>query len=491
MPIAMGLETEFGVFSTGQESECDLIAKIIKWISTKVGGRILGHQAWIPNGARIYMDHGTKLEVAGPECSTVAELVAWEHALDQLVEEAVRNLGLSVIICKNNTDHRRSYGSHENYSTELSSVAGPEAELFRQALIPFLVTRHLFAGAGLISSNSHGYELSQRSRFLRRVVGDDTIYDRAIVCTRFEPHSTSKGRLHLVLGDSLQMQLGSFLRFGTTALVILMLESDGMIIDVPRIYHPLAAFRACSADIFCKTRICPTHTAIEVQRVYLRAAERFLSTRLAPSWAAQVVEKWGTVLDGLATDPMGVPLDAFIKYQVLEADLASRGLNFDTVSIWHQLFFDLIVPRLRNEVQVDNVDRIKANVHAALPDTSFNEVDKFLKSRGIRWEELKEIWETMNAILRTEYGYSLIDRTSSLAVPFESQTNQIVDEEDITFARQHPPQTTRARLRGEAIRQHRSGDLWVSWDKLEWRPTAHEHLIMNLDDPLQITSEWR
>ena len=183
------------------------------------------------NGARLYNDHGHP-EYATPECLSLRELVAHERAGERIVLECARahaeRLGVPVRIYKNNTDfHGMSYGSHESY---LFAREVP-FERLQTGLIPFLVTRQIYAGAGKVGieppeTGGALFQLSQRADFCAEEASVDTLYRRPILNTRDEPHADPRRhrRLHIICGDANLSPFALWLKVGATALVLSLLE---------------------------------------------------------------------------------------------------------------------------------------------------------------------------------------------------------------------------------------------------------------------------
>ena len=174
----------------------------------------------LPSGARLYNDHGHP-EFATPECTTLRSLLAHDRAgerwMQSLAEKRSRQLGgARVALYKNNTDfHGASYGTHESY---LTARAVPFDELLA-ALLPFFVTRQIFAGAGKVGAElapgvEVGFQLSQRADFFTTLASVDTLYNRPIVNTRDEPHADARAfrRLHVICGDANLCEVSTFLK---------------------------------------------------------------------------------------------------------------------------------------------------------------------------------------------------------------------------------------------------------------------------------------
>ncbi|MFN2518322.1 MAG: proteasome accessory factor PafA2 family protein, partial [Jatrophihabitantaceae bacterium] len=184
----------------------------------------------LPNGARLYVDHAHP-EYSSPEVTNPLDAVRWDKAGELVMLAAVRRVasmpgaGAPINIYKNNTDNKgASYGAHENY---LCSRDTPFAALVRH-LVPFFVTRQVMCGAGRVGlgqdGKTAGFQISQRADFFEVEVGLETTLKRPIVNTRDEPHADAQKyrRLHVIVGDANLAEVSTFLKLGTTALVLSM-----------------------------------------------------------------------------------------------------------------------------------------------------------------------------------------------------------------------------------------------------------------------------
>ena len=297
----------------------------------------------LPNGARYYVDHAHP-EYSTPECATARDLVihdkAGERILDRSLQE-VRHLlppGQRLAIYKNNTDGKgNSYGCHENYLVDRGT---PFARIVRD-LTPFFVTRQVFTGAGKVGAEGSrsqdaalGYQLSQRADFFEAEVGLETTLKRPIINTRDEPHADPEKyrRLHCIVGDANMSEVGTFLKVGTTSIVLKMIE-DEYLPDLS-LDSPVEALHDVSWDITCRApvrmrdgrRLGP----VDLQWEYLSHAKKYAEERDQTAENADVLQRWESVLAGLEEDPfsLGTELDWVAKYRLLEAYRARDGLEW-------------------------------------------------------------------------------------------------------------------------------------------------------------------
>ncbi|MCU1431497.1 MAG: protein of unknown function domain protein [Actinotalea sp.] len=274
----------------------------------------------LTNGARLYVDHAHP-EYSSPEVTNPLDAVRWDKAGERVMMAAVRSLGRNtampdVVLYKNNVDGKgASYGTHENYLVDRDV---PFADLVR-SLTPFLVTRQVFTGAGRVglgqTGQGTGFQLSQRADYIEAEVGLETTLRRPIVNTRDEPHAdrTRWRRLHLIIGDATLLEVATYLRMGTTSLVLWLIEAaatrPGLLEEITalRLADPVGAVRDVSRDLTLTARLPLADgrhlTALQIQGAYLAAVRAALGTDVDAATQA-VLDRWASVLDRLATDPM-------------------------------------------------------------------------------------------------------------------------------------------------------------------------------------------
>ncbi|MHB1988332.1 MAG: depupylase/deamidase Dop [Acidimicrobiales bacterium] len=296
--------------------------------------------AVLTNGARYYVDHAHP-EYSTPECSDPMQLVCHDKAGELILArsmEAARHLlgpGEEIVVYKNNSDGKgNSYGCHENY---LVDRALPFTRIVKR-LTPHFVSRQVFTGAGKVgqensdTSSPVHFQLSQRADFFEEEVGLETTLKRPIINTRDEPHADPQKyrRLHVIVGDANLAEVATFLKVGTTAIVLAMAEDE---FDAGRdltLANPVAAIRAISHDPDLQARVeldsGEQMTAVELQWELFGLARKYVEERGVDFLGDQevgklVLERWERVLSGLETDPMSLSsqLDWVAKRRLVEA----------------------------------------------------------------------------------------------------------------------------------------------------------------------------
>ena len=328
-----GLENEYGLTCTLNGQRRLSPDNVARYLFEKVIPGARNANVFLENGARLYLDTGFHPEYATPECDDVAELVIHDKAGERIVEDLLhqaekrlREDGISgnILLFKNNTDSAgNSYGCHENYlvSRDVSF------QRLAEALIPFFVTRQIFAGAGKVLQTPRGFHycLSQRAQHICQEISGATTSSRSIINTRDEPHADAERyrRLHVIVGDSNMSEVATYLKIGTTALVLDMIE-DGFFDRDYSLQSPVQAIRDISHDPTLKEAIKLKDgraiTALQMQMDYLEHAIRYADAVGADAVTKDVITRWTDVLVKLGEDPMQLSreLDWVIKRQLIE-----------------------------------------------------------------------------------------------------------------------------------------------------------------------------
>ncbi|GGP49219.1 MULTISPECIES: Pup--protein ligase [Streptomyces] len=428
-----GLENEYGVTCTFRGQRRLSPDEVARYLFRRVVSWGRSSNVFLRNGARLYLDVGSHPEYATPECDNVTELVthdkAGERILEGLLVDAERRLheeGIAgdVYLFKNNTDSAgNSYGCHENY------LVARHGEFSRLAdiLIPFLVTRQLLCGAGKVLQTPRGavYCVSQRAEHIWEGVSSATTRSRPIINTRDEPHADAERyrRLHVIVGDSNMSETTMLLKVGATDLVLRMIEAGTVMRDLT-LENPIRAIREVSHDITGqrKVRLASGReaSALEVQREYYEKAVDFVERRgIRTGTVDQVLELWGRTLDAIEAedlDRIGTEIDWVMKYQLIERYRAKNNMTM-------------------SHPRVAQIDLAYHDIH---------------RQRGL---------------------YYLLER--------KGQAARICNDLKIFEGKSVPPQTTRARLRGDFIRraQEQRRDFTVDWVHLKLNDQAQRTVL--------------
>ena len=384
--------------------------------------------AILTNGARLYVDHAHP-EYASPECTNPRDIVKWDKAGEQVMLDASRLAGAipgaaQILLYKNNTDNKgASYGAHENYLMRRST---PFGEIVRN-LIPFFVSRQVMCGAGRVGigqdGRQQGFQISQRADYFEVEVGLETTLKRPIINTRDEPHADPEKyrRLHVIIGDANLAEISTYLKVGTTALVLAMIEDRFMDRDLT-VDQPVRSLRAVSHDPSLKHLLTMsdgrTLTAVQLQMEYLELAKKHVEDRLGSDvdeQTADVLDRWESVLTRLETDPMQCAreLDWVAKLKLLNSYRDRDGLDWDDAKL-------------------------------ALIDLQYSDIrpDKGLYHRLVRMGR--------------------IDR--------------LLNDDEVVNAMHMPPIDTRAYFRGRCLEKYADQIAAASWDSVIFDLPGHESL---------------
>jgi proteasome accessory factor A len=439
-----GIETEFGVTCTFRGQRRLSPDEVARYLFRRVVAWGRSSNVFLRNGARLYLDVGSHPEYATGECDDLAELVvhdrAGERILEGLMLDAQRRLaeeGIDgeIYLFKNNTDSAgNSYGCHENF------LVGRMGEFSRvaDALIPFLVTRQLIAGAGKVLATPRGsiYCLSQRAEHIWEGVSSATTRSRPIINTRDEPHADAERfrRLHVIVGDSTMSQTTTLLKVGSADLVLRMLESGATMRD-HTLENPIRAIREISHDLSGTRAVKLANgrslSALQIQTDYYERVEVFAkASGLAdvPRYA-QVLDLWRRTLAAVASDDLdsvGTEIDWVIKKRLLERYIYKHDLTWAS-------------PRI------------------AQLDLAYHDISR---TRGL---------------------FNLLEQRGMAA--------RIANEIEVFAAKSTPPQNTRARLRGEfiAAAQAKRRDFTVDWVHLKLNDQAQRTVLCK--DPFRSVDE--
>src|SRR5687767_15845106 len=312
-----GLENEYGLTCTLNGQRRLSPDNVARYLFEKVIPGARNANVFLENGARLYLDTGFHPEYATPECDDVKELVIHDKAGERIVEDLLhqaekrlREDGISgnILLFKNNTDSAgNSYGCHENYlvSRDVSF------QRLAEGLIPFFVTRQIFAGAGKVLQTPRGFHycLSQRAQHICQEISGATTSSRSIINTRDEPHADAERyrRLHVIVGDSNMSEFATFLKVGATSILLRMLEDSSVVLRDMTLENPIRAIREISHDITCKKRVRLANgreaSALDIQSEYLTRAQRYHEQKGLGPLEEQALHMWEHCLTHLENDP--------------------------------------------------------------------------------------------------------------------------------------------------------------------------------------------
>ncbi len=463
-----GIETEFGCLTRAEQirgpSE-GVAARVRDYVfdALELGVRDIHYRDWgeppgnggfLFNGGRLYIDMG-HLEYATPECTGLFDLVAYDKAIERVINNILADTGLPTAFFKNNIDHftGATFGCHENFQIKREV---PFYRVVIPTLVPFFVTRQIYAGTGRVgtydeiveftdlqnnSDDQQYYQISQRADHIVTEVYEWIQFSRSIINTRDEPLSdyTKYRRLHLLVGDSNMSEHATALKVGTTALLLsaieIFYEEHGEKLPLPGfdLYDPVGAIRYISRDKTFKWKITlssgKTISAIDLQREYLHFVQSVITEQDEETqW---VLSAWESILDDLEDH-------------------------------WHNV-----------------ISRVDWAAKKWLLDT-------FRVEQGIEWDDP---W-----LKSQDLEYHNIDMQSGLyyALQEQGQMERVITEERIEHAIYNAPQDTRAKVRAflmRALTQNRMPCI-VDWHQIYAGHTEYFKMMEPFDTNIAKAQRW-
>ena len=436
-----GIENEYGVTCVLRGQRRLSPDEVARYLFRRVVSWGRSSNVFLENGSRLYLDVGSHPEYATPECDSLYDLVAHDKAgeriLEGLVDSAEERLAEEgirgdIYLYRNNTDSAgNSYGCHENY------LIRRHADFQRtiDTLIPYLVTRQIWSGAGKLLNTARGtvYSLAQRAEHIWESSSSATTRSRPIINTRDEPHADAElyRRLHVIAGDSNMSEYVTYAKTGATVVLLQMLEDEVVFRDLT-LENPIRAIREISHDVTCRRRVRLANgrelSALDIQWEYLERVMRYARTSGVSPEIERAISMWEHLLTGLEKDPMTLHR---------EVDWVAKLHLMDRYQLRHNL--PLSSPRL------------------ALIDLNYHDVNR---DRGLYYKMERA---------------GLMDR--------------IVTDAAVAEAMVTPPATTRARLRGEFIRaaKAKGRDFTVDWVHLKLNDQAQRTVLCK--DPFKAYDE--
>ncbi len=468
IPKICGIETEYGIMVRGADlnpvnGSSILINSYVQEASRRIGwdfqnerpgndARGWGVDSIFPeveyqlvnavlyNGARYYVDHAHP-EISTPECRTPYEALVFDLAAEEIIRrsmDSVRRVlpsGDDIVLYKNNSDGKgNSYGCHENYLVARSLPFGRLASL----ITSHFVTRQIYTGAGKVGCefpesepDSIDFQISQRADFFEEEIGLETTLKRPIVNTRDEPHCDPQKyrRLHVIVGDANMSQSATYLKLGSTAIVLAMIEDDFVPNDL-LLARPVSAMRQVSYDVdLCQPLLLNDGrrmTALDIQWVFLESARKYQSTvgldAVGSDDGERILDLWEYVLTGLESAPetLSTTLDWIAKRRLIEGYADRHGLS-------------------RTDAKLKMIDLQYADMRP----------DKCLAAR----------------------------------CGFET----LVPTDDVIRAVDHPPETTRAYFRGMCLRLWPDSIAAANWDSLVFDVGDEPLQRVEMNEPLRGT----
>ena len=436
-----GIESEYGVTCVLNGQRRLSPDEVARYMFRRVVSWGRSSNVFLANGSRLYLDVGSHPEYATPECDSIYDVVAHDKAgeriLHQLLvgsEERLSDEGINgqLYLFKNNTDSAgNSYGCHENFCT----VRDDNTAMYDETLIPFFVTRQIYAGAGKVLQTARGatYCISQRAEHIWEGISSATTRSRPIINTRDEPHADREKyrRLHVIVGDSNMSEYTNFIKVGTCSVVLQMIEDNYINKDFT-LRNPVKAIKDITYDVSCKRKLRldngREYSPIEIQMEYCEMAQKYIEQYPVDDEHKEAVGMWQHVLDCLNDDPnrLDRQVDWVIKRRLIESYIDRHG-------------------------------------------TSWNDPKVFMLD--LQYHDIQ----------RKRSLYHLLERNGAV--------DRLFDDEAVDLAKTEPPPDTRARMRGEFIKLARENSIQydLDWSNIRLGNLLNVRVICN--NPFETDTE--
>ncbi len=437
-----GIETEYGVTCTFRGQRRLSPDEVARYLFRRVVAWGRSSNVFLRNGSRLYLDVGSHPEYATAECDNLFDLVAHDRAGERILEgllidaeERLHNEGIAgqIYLFKNNTDSAgNSYGCHENFLITRHGRFSDVAEV----LVPFLISRQLICGAGKVLQTPRGAKfcLSQRAEHVWEGVSSATTRSRPIINTRDEPHADAElyRRLHVIVGDSNMSETTTLLKVASADLVLRMLENGARVPDFV-LENPIRAIRDISHDLTGRQKVRlvngKTISALQMQAEYLECAKEFIANHEADQAHLVAIDLWERAVKAVESGDHSLierTVDWAIKKRLIDRYMARHDLEL-------------------------------GDARVAQIDLAYHDIRR---GRGLFY--LMQAGGT-------------VDRVTSDIETFA--------------AKSIPPQTTRAKLRGDFVRkaQDHRRDFTVDWVHLKLNDQAQRTVLCR--DPFKSVDE--
>ena len=429
-----GLETEFGLTCIAGGQRTLSSDEAARYLFKREGNATSSSNAFLANGSRLYLDVGSHPEYATAECDSFIDLLnqdrAGELILQDLVTEAQVSLDHAkvdgdIYLFKNNTDSSgNSYGCHENYLLRRRNDFAGQLE----SLLPFLITRQLFCGAGKVLKTPRGvqFAFSQRADHMWDGVSSSTTRSRPIINTRDEPHADPElyRRLHVIVGDSNMAEPTTLLKFVSMDLILRVLEAGKLRRDLA-LENNIRAIRDSSHDITGRAMLTLSDgrsiTSLDLAKEYFQIVKNFIEINnhdLSPLhiYGLELWERALTAIESANHSLIDTEIDWAIKEKIINLYAQKHGFGLESSQV-------------------------------AQLDLRYHDIDPM---RGI---------------------FRLLESSG--------QARRITSPETVLLAKENPPATTRAKLRGDFIKQAaiRGTGVVVDWTHLKINDATQRTVI--------------
>ncbi|MGP8251896.1 MAG: proteasome accessory factor PafA2 family protein [Terracidiphilus sp.] len=501
-----GVETEYAINGTRRGESVDLY-KIVRELLNRAHATLTGvpdarsSGLFVENGSRFYIDSGNHPEISTPECTNPWDAVRYiesghgqMHRLMREVDGAIPELETACY--RANVDYSGSgatWGCHESFLHR----AAPES--LPASLIPHLVTRIVYTGAGGFNPFSPGLEftLSPRAAHIEEVISPDAATGRGIFHSKNESLCNGYNRLHVICGENLCSHRAMFVKIGATCLVVALIDAGFAPGCAVELASPLDALRVVAADTTLKRPLKLASgarmTALEIQHHYLSMAEENIGREFMPPWAAEICRQWRLLLELLSAgnEAARTSVDWCMKLAMFVNHAKSCGLTWSHLGFWNAL-----IHRLSCKFHSSG-ERRPVTPANALEDLNGNSVLReplgaILRRRALVLDEMAAVLSRRAEFFELDMRFGqlgpegLFSRLDAAGV----LDHRVEGIDNIEHAMHNPPASGRARLRGAVIKrvaQDRQGE-WLC----TWRQIASKRYLrcLDLSDPFAAQELW-
>lgn len=502
--MLMGVETEYAL---GGERRKEALMRLVKLVRDEIPSiqGVSRRDRFMCNGARFYVDCGGHPEWSTPECPSPTDVVRHTLAGDTVLGRAIAGVKESMTaadrvgLYRCNVDYsgaKTTWGSHESYLHEALPTA------IQEQIIPHLVSRVIYTGAGGFNPLSAGIEftLSPRVWHLQHVVSGCSTGDRGIYHTKDEPLAKEGyHRLHLLCGESLCSHIASWLRVGTTALVVRMIEAGLRPGTSMLLKSPIEALRTFAQDPTCQSTAPRKDgvqvSALEIQRHYLTIAEDNLACEIMPPWAADVCAAWRTVLDQIENQPEALmtTLDWAIKMAVFRDRIESKGIAWDSLPRWTHVLEGIRIA-LRNAPHEGRatVELVLGQLPEPSPiPEAVKSLGPYVEKHGLSWDMMRPVVDLRKEMFELDFRFAELGGSGLFA---KLDAAGVLDHrapgvKNIEGAVARPPAVGRARVRAARVKTYAGRpEFWCNWDSII---DVKGNRRLDMSDPFATRASWK
>ncbi|MBU1628078.1 proteasome accessory factor PafA2 family protein [bacterium] len=474
---------------------------------------------FMSNGSRFYMDTGFHPEYATPECTNARDILIYDRAGESLLEDLLlitekkireQDFMGAIFISKNNVDiNGNTYGCHENYLVARRVKGYDEDKFFHylvENLVPFLATRLIYAGAGkILTGEQIHYQISQRADYINSEISSTTTSNRGIINSRDETlgNSLKYRRLHIIIGDSNMADIPTFLKIGTTCIVLRMIEDLFLNIDF-KFENSVAVLRQISHDLSFSVPLQMKNgsraTALDIQYNYLAAAKKYMTKRDVKFSDVDmlVIKLWEEILEDLRNNSSALhtKLDWAAKKQIIDRYLEKNGLSHKDLAKWSFIINNIKKRNLEKRINIIRLNNpsfdLKSFLKENILEVEYNHIMMYLNEYKINLKDYFKMQDIYYRVIERDIRYHDIRQDKGIFFLLRKQgiMKNVLNSKDmvkVIGAKTNPPKNTRAKLRSQFILYLNEKGLKgeANWDTLTFLNGEKE--VIEIGSPFKTT----